>query len=554
MSAPPETPVIIGVGDVVNRSKKIEDAIEPLGLIVEAIQKALSDTSLTPTASAKLKNSIDSLDVVRSWTWPYPDLPGSIAERLGIDPKRRHYSEHGGNQPALLLDEAARRVSKGENQVAVVTGGEALASLVACANAKRLPPPGWTKPAEDVKKVFSPTTRELQPNLGSKHHIGNPIHIYPLYENGFRAYRNQSLRDNHAESAALYAEFAQIAARNPYAWSHGGKVESEEMIARVEEGRNRMICFPYPMLMNAFNNVNLAAACIVTSAGFARELGVAEESWVYPLGGAGTRDSYDFWERSTFWWSPAISRSLDAGLEVSGIKKEDVDLYDLYSCFPIVPKLACQHLSLPFTTTTTTTSSSSSNNPSSAKPLTLLGGLTSFGGAGNNYSLHAVTAMTRELRRGSSSGKEPGKKKTGLVLANGGWVTYQHVVCLSNSPRGPEGGLKNGGGVYPKEAPLKDVVDDVQIPVVEEEVEGEATVETYTLEYTRTNNQPHQGHIVGRLKSNGNRFLANHADAQTLAELGSWEREPIGRSGYVRRNMEDGRNVFTFGVGARGRL
>lgn len=128
MSAPPETPVIIGVGDVVNRSKKIEDAIEPLGLIVEAIQKALSDTALNPTASAKLKNHIDSLDVVRSWTWPYPDLPASIAERLGIDPNRRHYSEHGGNQPAYLLDEAARRVSKGENQVAIVTGGEALAS------------------------------------------------------------------------------------------------------------------------------------------------------------------------------------------------------------------------------------------------------------------------------------------------------------------------------------------------------------------------------------------------------------------------------------------
>ncbi|RMY46952.1 hypothetical protein D0863_15739 [Hortaea werneckii] len=244
MSPPPETPVIIGVGDVVNRSKKIEDAIEPLGLIVEAIQKALSDTSLNPTASAKLKNSIDSLDVVRSWTWPYPDLPGSIAERLGIDPKRRHYSEHGGNQPAYLLDEAARRVSKGENQVAVVTGGEALASLVACANAKSLPPPGWTKPAEDVKKVFSPTTRELQPNLGSKHHIGNPIHIYPLYENGFRAYRNQSLRANHAESAAMYAEFARVAAGNEYAWSYGGEPEGKEMIARVEEGRNRMICFP----------------------------------------------------------------------------------------------------------------------------------------------------------------------------------------------------------------------------------------------------------------------------------------------------------------------
>ncbi|KAI7356542.1 hypothetical protein KC354_g10399 [Hortaea werneckii] len=520
MSPPPETPVIIGVGDVVNRSKKIEDAIEPLGLIVEAIQKAITDTALNSTASARLKNNIDSLDVVRSWTWPYPDLPGSIAERLGINPKRRHYSEHGGNQPAYLLDEAARRVSKGENQVAVVTGGEALASLVACANAKSLPPPGWTKPAEDVKKVFSPTTRELQPNLGSKHHIGNPIHIYPLYENGFRAYRNQSLRANHAESAAMYAEFARVAAGNEYAWSYGAKPESEETIARVEEGRNRMICFPYPMLMNAFNNVNLAAACIVTSAGLARELGVAEDNWVYPLGGAGTRDSYDW-------------------LEVSGIKKEDVDLYDLYSCFPIVPKLACQHLNLPLTVT-------NSNAPSSAKPLTLLGGLTSFGGAGNNYSLHAITAMTRELRGSSSSssnnnngreekeGGKKGRRKTGLILANGGWVTYQHVVCLSNSPRRLQGGGgKGGGGVYPKEAPLAAVVDDVQIPVVEETVEGEATVETYTLEYTRTNgNRPHRGHIVGRLKSTGARFLANHADEQTLAELASWEREPIGRSGW----------------------
>lgn len=44
------------------------------------------------------------------------------------------------------------------------------------------------------------------------------------------------------------------------------------------------------------------------------------------------------------------------------------------SCFPIVPKIACDHLGLPIV------------NP--PKPFTLLGGLTSFGGAGNNYSMH----------------------------------------------------------------------------------------------------------------------------------------------------------------------
>ena len=43
--------------------------------------------------------------------------------------------------------------------------------------------------------------------------------------------------------------------------------------------------------MNAFNNVNLAAACIVTSAQYAQELGIPQSKWVYTLGGAGTQDA-----------------------------------------------------------------------------------------------------------------------------------------------------------------------------------------------------------------------------------------------------------------------
>jgi len=48
-----------------------------------------------------------------------------------------------------------------------------------------------------------------------------------------------------------------------------------------------------PLLMNAFNNVNLAAAVLLTSTQLARELGVPESKWIYPLGGAGARDSYE---------------------------------------------------------------------------------------------------------------------------------------------------------------------------------------------------------------------------------------------------------------------
>ncbi|KAM0693083.1 hypothetical protein Q7P36_007640 [Cladosporium allicinum] len=514
------TPVVIGVGDFINRSKKVEDAVEPLQLMLSAIDVALEDTGLSESSIRNLRAAVDSLDVVRTWTWPYPDLPGLIAERLGIDPVRKHYTDHGGNQPGLLFDEAARRISKGETKVAVLTGGEALAS-----STKQLPPPGWTPTKDSVNEVFSPTTRELKPDLGATHHIGNPIQIYPLYENGLRAARGQSVIDNHKESAALYGEFAKVAEHNPYAWNYGSPAQSAEDIGTPSK-KNRMICHPYPLLMNAFNNINLAAACILTSTQFARELGVPEDKWIYPLGGAGTRDSDNFWERQTFTTSPAISKSLDAALQASGLRKEDIDLFDFYSCFPIVPKLARHHLSLPTTT-----------------PLTLLGGLTSFGGAGNNYSMHALTEMTRQLR----SSKKKMKPTTGLILANGGVLTYQHVVCLSSHPR-------KDGSAYPSVNPLPAGPPRLEdAPRVQVEAEGVATIETYTVDYAR-DNSPLRGHIVGRLVSNGHRFIANHADEKTLLALSSMTEESVGKKGRVwSEKTEGGRNVFKLldGEGAK---
>lgn len=209
--------------------------------------------------------------------------------------------------------------------------------------------------------------------IGATHSVGLPIHVYALYENGFRAHRQQSIEDNNLESAQLYAEFAKIAEHNPFAWNYGLPAPAENTISTVTE-KNRMICFPYPLLMNAFNNINVAGSCILTSTEYAEELGISKSSWIYPLGGAGAQDADNFWERPNFYSCPAISRSLDACLEVSGLSGKQIALFDLYSCFPIVPKLACRHLGLPFT--------------KSPKPITLLGGLTFFGGAGNNYSMH----------------------------------------------------------------------------------------------------------------------------------------------------------------------
>jgi acetyl-CoA acetyltransferase len=147
----PETPIIIGVADIKNRSTAIASAKEPATLMLEAIDAALADacTSSSPSSPSSasvsaLRAAIDSIDVVRTWTWPYADLPGLLAERLHAGTKEaaksagqgpgkvkikwQRYSEHGGDKPGKLVDEAARRIASGEVKVCVVTGGEALAS------------------------------------------------------------------------------------------------------------------------------------------------------------------------------------------------------------------------------------------------------------------------------------------------------------------------------------------------------------------------------------------------------------------------------------------
>lgn len=51
--------------------------------------------------------------------------------------------------------------------------------------------------------------------------------------------------------------------------------------------------FADPLLMNAFNNVNQAAACLLADTETAAKLGIPQDHWIYPTGGAGYHDSKD---------------------------------------------------------------------------------------------------------------------------------------------------------------------------------------------------------------------------------------------------------------------
>lgn len=73
-----------------------------------------------------------------------------------------------------------------------------------------------------------------------------------------------------------------------------------------------------------------------------------------------------------------------------------------------------------------------------------------------------MTVMTRKLRAGSGT--------HGLVLANGGVLTYQHVICLSSRPRAD-------GQHYPARNPLPSRLEDNTVPTIDETAEGEAIIE-----------------------------------------------------------------------------
>lgn len=148
--------------------------------------------------------------------------------------------------------------------------------------------------------------------IGKIHKVGVPMHVYAMYENGRRAHKGQRPIENFRESASLYGRYAKVASEHPTSWHFGRQTETAKTIGTISK-RNRMICFPCPcyqllpwrardiltpetldpLLMNAFNDVNIAGACIITSTDFADRMGISRHKWIFPLGGGRARDTED---------------------------------------------------------------------------------------------------------------------------------------------------------------------------------------------------------------------------------------------------------------------
>ncbi len=112
-------PVIVGVGEIVDRPADIAAGLEPLTLLEQAVRRAEADSG------AKLIGELGSLDVVNFLSWRYRDPEKLLAARLGVSPAHNYYGPVGGESPIRYIHEAAKRIARGECSVAAVCGAEA---------------------------------------------------------------------------------------------------------------------------------------------------------------------------------------------------------------------------------------------------------------------------------------------------------------------------------------------------------------------------------------------------------------------------------------------
>lgn len=508
-SASDRTPILVGCADVTDLTTPAEQGRSPYELIAQAARAALADAGGAGLAAvidtvAMLRQFSDTSHRFASRLGGSDNPPASIASRLKLNPSRLIYTWNGGNMPQYLVNQFAEQIAQGRMQAALICGGEALRTQQAIERAN-LPVDWHENPGGSFELIGE--SRRGWSDHEDRHDMRAAIVMYPLIENAIRAARGRSIERHMREIGALMARFAAVAAANPLATRREGF--TAEQLTSVGPS-NRWIGFPYPKLLNANAYIDQSAALVMTSVGMARRMGIAPARWVYLHGCADAHDHWFISQRPRLDESPAIRAASRQALAMAGLSLDQIASFDLYSCFASAVQIGCAELGLP------------EDDP---RGLTLTGGLPYFGGPGNNYVTHSISAMMNQVR------SRPGM--FGMVTANGNYVTKHSFGIYSTTPT---------AGDWQREAParLQRELDALPMAAFTETPAGRARIETYTVMHDRQG--PSYAVVFGRLEQGGARFIANLPPDRALLE-DLQRREGLGRAGSVEHR--DGHNLFT---------
>lgn len=499
MSQDPERiPVIVGVGEYLDRPENPDNGLDSRGLMQKALEAADADAGGGWLADIESLSSVDQI----SWPQIGKDIVKPLAAAFGAKPKYLFTTDHAnGDSPILLLNEAANLIGEGKVKIAAIVGGEALRT--AAHFAKKAAAEG-----RPIDTSVAALAASMTPAYRRRYGLNAPVDVYPLYENAGRSAYGQTLAEGQAESGEIWSRFAEVAKHTDGAWLRKGAT-SEEI--QTPSPSNRPISYPYNKLMVANSSVNQGAGYIVASLAEARRRGVPEDKIVYVGLGASAHESDDPLQRDRYDRSVSMTTSIKRTLALNALNSGDLDFVELYSCFPCVPKMARRVLDWPL-----------------EKPATVFGGLTFGGGPIGNYMAHAVVNMVKKLRQ---------EGRFGFLFANGGFATHNHSIVLSSQPM--------SHAVFPQNFDYQAEADGLResVPAMDEAYVGAAVIETYTVLYDREG-KPRHGVIVAKT-AQGSRTLAKipAEDAAGIAFLTDGKADPVGTAGTIMM-VESGDQIW----------
>ncbi len=416
-----------------------------------------------------------------------------MAGRLGANPARAVLEVSGGQAPQHLVNEFAAAIAAGRGEAVLLFGSEAISTIEHYAKAGEGERPDFTEHAEGSLEDRGYGLKGLVSRHLAAHGLTGAPAQYALIENARRARLKQTREEYAAAMGALFAPFTKVAAANPHA---AAPVERTAAELVTPTAANRPIADPYTRYIVAREKVNQGAAVLLMSVAAARRLGVPEDRWVFLHGHADLRER-TLMERADLSASPAAVMAARHALEVAGITAGDLTWIDLYSCFPAPVFNICDGLGIA---------------PDDPRGLTLTGGLPFFGGAGNNYSMHAIAETVRRVR------SQPGT--FGFVGANGGIMSKYSAGVYGTAPV---------PWTADHSADLQAEIDGWAAPEQALQADGWAVIETCTVKHGRDGKRT--GIVIGRLDADGRRFVAQ-GDDSLLALLAS--EEPVGGRVYTR--------------------
>jgi acetyl-CoA C-acetyltransferase len=391
------------------------------------------------------------------------------------------------------VNRVADNIAAGRSEIAVLTGCEAWNS------ARRAVKAGTFNRAY-AEKLEIPMVGISRPGCNDEekaHAADRPIRIYPLLENALRAKERLTL-DQQRHNLGRFAEtFSTVAARNSHSWYPVVRTAEE---ALTPTKTNRMVGFPYTKFLTACP-ADMAAALIMTTTDVARRLGVPREKWVHIHGGQDAHDEWFVSNRSDLADSPAIKAVVQDALSQAGIDLDAISFFDLYSCFPCMPRIACKALGI------------TEEDP---RPLTITGGLPYFGGPGSNYVMHSIAEAVTRCRANPDV--------CGMITGNGMYCTKHGVGIYSG--RSPEKPWKR--------IPPEQFQEAVNLPEpleVDPQPTGRFQVDSYTVLHDGEG-EPETGILCGRT-TKGRRAWAQTREGDREILESMMKEEWVGREGQV---------------------